>query len=81
MRKNVTKSFAFRVLKSHTYLDHDGSMLTEKKWEEVSCSSEGEDDKEKKDGETSEPVANPPLKKTIFKGKQSSIMGFFSKKT
>lgn len=73
-----------RVLKSRTYVDEDGSMLTEKVYEEVSC-SDGDDD-ENKDvvPATPEPVkkktiqfAKPPANK---KSKQSSLKSFFTKK-
>ena len=70
-------------------MDADGYMLTEKRWEEVSCSSE---DESKKDdvimGTPKESLKSKPkttstafTKKPLANKKQSSLMGFFSKKT
>ncbi|XP_069825592.1 DNA polymerase delta subunit 3 isoform X2 [Dendropsophus ebraccatus] len=75
-----------RVLKSKTFLDEDGCMVTEKAYVSESCTDSGEE------FTTSKPSAKPPTaskpetkaaKKTAAasKGtKQASIMGFFQKK-
>nr|CAB3265002.1 DNA polymerase delta subunit 3 [Phallusia mammillata] len=82
--KNAHKK---RVLKSHTYQDKDGSMLTEKKWEEISCSSEEEEpvtNSNKNNGGAPEQTIktpSPEVKTALKKNKQASIMGFFSKKS
>ena len=57
-------------------------MLTEKVWEEVSCSSE-EDEKDNVAKENKSPAeVKTVLKKPAsFKGKQSTLMGFFNKKS
>ncbi|XP_078483837.1 DNA polymerase delta subunit 3 [Ciona intestinalis] len=76
-----------RVLKSKTFVDADGSMLTEKEWVDEACSDNDEkvSDDKKVDKQTDElevqkkvsPVAE---KSSLKKSKQSSLMGFFSKK-
>uniref|UniRef100_UPI00358F635B DNA polymerase delta subunit 3 isoform X2 n=1 Tax=Myxine glutinosa TaxID=7769 RepID=UPI00358F635B len=71
-----------RVLKDSTYVDEDGSMVTEKVWEVESCSE---------DEVQAEPPAKRPAqvqpakiskekKRPTKAGKQTSIMGFFQKK-
>jgi len=81
-----------RVLKSRTYVDEEGCMLTEKTWEEVSCSSEDEVAVKSRDKNViagtpkAELKAKPANKSSVAlakkatKTKQSSLMGFFSKK-
>uniref|UniRef100_H2ZCZ1 DNA polymerase delta subunit 3 n=1 Tax=Ciona savignyi TaxID=51511 RepID=H2ZCZ1_CIOSA len=71
-----------RVLKSKTFVDADGSMLTEKEWVEEPSLSGEEDDKNDKQTESItikklSPKANK--KPANKKSKQSSLMGFFSK--
>ena len=57
-------------------------MLTEKVFEEVSCSSSDEENDKKTVKEMESPAdPKPTFKKAVFKGKQVSIMGFFTKKT
>uniref|UniRef100_A0A8C4N420 DNA polymerase delta subunit 3 n=1 Tax=Eptatretus burgeri TaxID=7764 RepID=A0A8C4N420_EPTBU len=73
-----------RILKDSTYVDDDGSMVTEKVWEVESCS---EDDVQaeppaKRPAQAQvQPAKIPKEKKRPTKaGKQTSIMGFFQKK-
>ena len=57
-------------------------MLTEKVFEEVSCSSSDEENDKKTVKEMESPAdPKPTFKKAVFKGKQVSITGFFTKKT
>ncbi|XP_071989908.1 DNA polymerase delta subunit 3 isoform X2 [Engystomops pustulosus] len=77
-----------RVLKSKTFLDEEGCMVTEKVYESESCTDSGEDFTATKP--SAKPSAKPETKaepKTAKKTaatskgtKQASIMGFFQKK-
>uniref|UniRef100_A0A8C5LTK1 DNA polymerase delta subunit 3 n=1 Tax=Leptobrachium leishanense TaxID=445787 RepID=A0A8C5LTK1_9ANUR len=83
-----------RVLKSNTFLDEEGSMVTEKAYESESCTDSGEEfvsaklaaaPKPSSAGSTKQDAkreSKPPKKSSVAsKGtKQASIMGFFQKK-
>ncbi|XP_069059906.1 DNA polymerase delta subunit 3 isoform X1 [Pleurodeles waltl] len=78
-----------RVLKSHTFMDEEGCIVTEKRYETESCTdSESESVKPKPKPKQSAPPAAKQEPKASKKGaaassrggKQASIMGFFQKK-
>ncbi|XP_002730626.1 DNA polymerase delta subunit 3-like [Saccoglossus kowalevskii] len=68
-----------RVLKSKTFMDDDGCMVTEKVWENESADSEPEEVNTKQKQQTN---SNPIKlkKKSPMKSKQPSLMSFFKKK-
>lgn len=80
----VGKKNKKRVLKTNTYMDVDGSMLTEKVYEEVSCSSGDEENKNNVIPPTPEPAKKKAIafpKPTVNKkSKQSSLTSFFTRK-
>nr|XP_002125821.1 DNA polymerase delta subunit 3 [Ciona intestinalis] len=78
-----------RVLKSKTFVDADGSMLTEKEWVEEACSDNDYDKRDSDDKKVAKQTDEPKVQKKVSpvaeksslkKSKQSSLMGFFSKK-
>ncbi|XP_076805305.1 DNA polymerase delta subunit 3-like isoform X2 [Clavelina lepadiformis] len=74
-----------RVLKSKTYMDDDGAMVTKKEYQDVSCSSEDDSDvtKKAKENKTPPDAKKKPIfdMKPVAKSKQTSLMGFFAKKS
>ncbi|XP_029457940.1 DNA polymerase delta subunit 3 isoform X2 [Rhinatrema bivittatum] len=78
-----------RVLKTRTFLDEEGSIVTEKVYESGSCTDSGEEFAMSRVVPTQKPVpaaASKQETKAMKKGagnkgtKQASIMGFFQKK-
>ncbi|XP_070537983.1 DNA polymerase delta subunit 3-like [Ptychodera flava] len=78
-----------RVMKSKTFMDEEGCMVTEKVWESESTdASEPEEEASKKPTQSKKPEIKeakkqsppPKKKKSPVKTKQQSLMSFFKKK-